>query len=568
MAGGHPWLLVALFVTTVTPAVHGQQPSASLPPDRFAAAVASAAATAQPAPEPAPLVFANRRILTLRATVMSRAPDARAAAAIELLQRLVDESPTARASTRTYTEATVVSLGEQPVFVIFAADIDPLQGEDLAGTALAAAARLQLAFDESVELHSGRRLASAGGIALAATILYVLAIWVVVRVERRVATYVSRRAEERLRSFSGSDAFVDVSGARTSVHLVFTVVSWVLGGLLTYAWLTIVMRRFPYTRPWGESLRGVLFSTAASAARALIDALPNAVTVLAIVVVIRLLARLVTKTFDAVEQGRLTLPWVYPDTAASTRRIAVTLLWLCALIVSYPYLPGSQSEVFKGVSVFVGLIVSLGSSGVMNQAMSGLMVTYSRSLKSGEYVRLGDIEGTVTSVGTLATKIRSPLNEEITIPNATVASQATTNFSRRAAEGTYSHTSVTIGYDTPWRQVHAMLLIAAKRTAGVRSEPAPVILQMGLEDWYVKYTLFVALEEPHRRFFVLDVLHANIQDAFNEHGVQIMSPRYVMDPRAPKVVPPEHWYASPASPHDAIGTPHSAVSAAETAVGP
>jgi small-conductance mechanosensitive channel len=286
---------------------------------------------------------------------------------------------------------------------------------------------------------------------------------------------------------------------------------------------------------------------AGSAARALVDALPNILTILAIVVVIRLLTRFVSTIFRAVEQGRLTLPGVYPDTAQSTRRIAVTLLWLCALIVSYPYVPGSQSDVFKGVSVFVGLLLSLGSSGVMNQAMSGLMVTYSRSLKCGDFVRVGNSEGTVTSVGTLATKIKSPRNEEITIPNAMVASQTTTNYSRNAAEGTYSSTSVTIGYDTPWRQVHALLLLAAKRTPGVRSEPGPVILQTGLEDWYVQYTLFAALEHPERRFFVLDVLHANIQDAFNQHGVQIMSPRYVTDPKEPKIVPPDRWYDAPAS---------------------
>ena len=202
--------------------------------------------------------------------------------------------------------------------------------------------------------------------------------------------------------------------------------------------------------------------------RALIDSLPNLITILAIVVVIRLLARLFTSIFAAVEQGRLMLPGVYPDTATPTRRIVVALLWLCALIVCYPYLPGSQSEMFKGVGVFVGLMVSLGSSGLMNQAMSGLMVTYSRSLECGEFVRIGTMEGTVTSVGALATKIISPFNEEITIPNATVASQATTNFSRKAVEGTYSATSVTIGYDTPWRQVHALLLIAAQRTPGVR----------------------------------------------------------------------------------------------------
>jgi small-conductance mechanosensitive channel len=540
--------LVALLIAAVLTTVHGQPPPPAQPDDHFAAAVDSAARTAERAPEPAELVYANRRIARFRATVMSQSPEARASAATQLLHRLVDQIPTAKANIRTYSGATVIRLGEQPVFVLFAADMDPLAGEDLARTAPAAAERLQVAFDESEELRSARRLAAAAGIALVATILYVLAIWLVVRIDRRVAAFVSRTAERRLRSLPGGETLMDVTRARTSVHRMFTAVSWVLGALLTYAWLTIVMRRFPYTRPWGESLRTGLFSMAAAAAQAVINAIPNAVTILAIIIVVRLLARLVTTIFGAVEQERLTLPGVFPDTASSTRRIAVALLWLCALVVCYPYLPGSQSEVFKGVSVFVGLVVSLGSSGVMNQAMSGLMVTYSRSMKCGEFVRIGSAEGTVMSVGTLATKIRSPLNEEITIPNALVASQATTNFTRNIADGTYSATSVTIGYDTPWRQVQALLLMAAKQTPGVRSEPAPVVLQMGLEDWYVKYTLFVALDQPHQRFFVLDVLHANIQDAFNEHGVQIMSPRYVLDPKTPKIVPQEHWYDSPADP--------------------
>ena len=183
---------------------------------------------------------------------MSHPPEVRARAATQQLQRLVEESPTARASIRIYPEAALVRLGEQPVFAIFAADIDPLQNEDLMGTAQAAAARLDVAFAESVELHSTRRLASAGGVALAATILYVLAIWVVVRVDRRVASFISRSAERRLRSLPGGDALVDATGARIRVHRVFAAVSWVLGALLTYAWLTIVMRRFP-TRGRGAS---------------------------------------------------------------------------------------------------------------------------------------------------------------------------------------------------------------------------------------------------------------------------------------------------------------------------
>jgi len=557
------WLIVALLAVSIRPAAHAQQPAAGAPPDRFAGVVAGAAETAERAGQPVVLTYANRPIVTFRATVMSRSPEARAADAIATLQRLVDENPAGRASIGAYPDGAVVRLADHPVFVIFAADVDPLEAEDLAATARTAAANLQLAFDESVELRTPVRLVRAGGVAFAATILYLLGIWTVVRVDRRAAAAFARRAAQQLRRLPGGDALLDVEGTRTSVQWVFTALSWGIGGLLTYGWLTIVMRRFPYTRPWGESLRSQLFTTAASAVRAVIDALPNLVTVAAIVLIIRLLARLVTKVFEAAEQGRVTLPGVYPDTAAFTRRIAVTLLWLCALVMSYPYLPGSQSDVFKGISVFVGLVVSLGSSGLMNQAMSGLMVTYSRSLKSGEYVRIGPVEGTVTSVGTLATKITTPANEEVTIPNALVASQATTNFSRNSPQGTYTSTSVTIGYDTPWRQVHALLLIAARRTPGVRSAPAPVILQTGLQDWYVQYTLFVALEQPARRVFVLDELHANIQDGFNEHGVQIMSPRYVMDPRTPKTVPPDHWYAAPASPEDTAPAGKVSISVAD-----
>jgi small-conductance mechanosensitive channel len=141
----------------------------------------------------------------------------------------------------------------------------------------------------------------------------------------------------------------------------------------------------------------------------------------------------------------------------------------------------------------------------------------------------------------------TPQNEEVTIPNTIMLSDAATNYSRNAGLGVFAPTSVTIGYDTPWRQVHALLLLAASRTEGVRKDPKPVILQMSLQDFYVQYTLLVTLEHPGRRVFVLDTLHRHIQDAFNEYGVQIMSPRYIGDPAGPKIVPPSLWYAAPAT---------------------
>ena len=181
----------------------------------------------------------------------------------------------------------------------------------------------------------------------------------------------------------------------------------------------------------------------------------------------------------------------------------------------------------------------------MNQVMSGLMVTYSRAVRVGDFVRIGDVEGTVTQLGTLSTKIKTPRNEEVTLPNALVVTNAATNFSRHAAsDGVLAPATVTIGYDVPWRQVQALLVMAAERTPGVRRPPAPVVLQTALGDFAVEYKVLVCIDVPHRRIVTLNALHANIQDAFNEYGVQIMSPAYEADP------------ASGRPCHRPAGTPH------------
>jgi small-conductance mechanosensitive channel len=261
----------------------------------------------------------------------------------------------------------------------------------------------------------------------------------------------------------------------------------------------------------------------------------------------RFALRLMGLWFQAVERGSIQPRWLYPETAQPTRRLVSTLVWLFAIVMAYPYLPGSDSEAFKGVSVFVGLMVTFGSSGIVNQIMSGFMITYSRAVRLGDFVRIGDIEGTVEHLGVLSTKVKTLRQEEVTIPNAVVVSQTTTDYSRNGdLEGVFTPTSVTIGYDTPWRQVHALLLNAAERTAGTRRQPEPLVMQAGLEDFYVKYTLWVCLERQQNKPFVLNDLHANIQDMFNEYGVQIMSPNYVLDPAAPKVVAKKDWFAAPA----------------------
>jgi small-conductance mechanosensitive channel len=311
-------------------------------------------------------------------------------------------------------------------------------------------------------------------------------------------------------------------------------------------WLFFVLRRFPYTRPWGESLRSFLIDRLVWLAQGLAQAIPGLVTVVIIVLVTRLAVRLVRILFAAVEEGRMALPKVYPETAIPTRKLITGLLWLLALVVAYPHLPGSGTDAFKGVSVFVGLLISLGSSGLVHQVMSGFSIVYSRALRTGDFVRVGEVVGTVTFMGTLATKIETPGREEITIPNGVLVAQSVTNYSRHATQGVFIGTEVTIGYDVPWRQVEALLLLAASRTEGLRSDPEPKVWQTALEDFYVRYRLLLCLDDQRRRGPVMNALHANIQDAFNEHGVQIMSPNYEADPNAPKVVPKAQWFAAPA----------------------
>ena len=309
------------------------------------------------------------------------------------------------------------------------------------------------------------------------------------------------------------------------------------------------MRRFPYTRPWGEALRGFLLERLAVFARDIINALPDLFTVLLIALLTRMVGRAMGLVFNAVEEGRATMPGVHPETAASTRRLVNGLLWLFALALAYPYLPGSDTDAFKGVSVFVGLIVSLGSSGIVTQMMSGITLTYSRALRRQRLRPHRRYRGHGHLPWQPSAKIQTLRNEEVTIPNAVVVGNQIINYSRLAgSEGVYVGTTVTIGYDVPWRQVQALLLQAAGRTDGVRSTPPPRVRQSGLRDFYVEYLLLVALEDPTLRLPTLDRLHGHILDGFNEHGVQIMSPSYEADPEGKKIVPPDKWFASPASP--------------------
>jgi small-conductance mechanosensitive channel len=497
-------------------------------------------------------VYANRPIVTLRARVLGRDPVERARGATRILDDLVDQHISGPVESRTIDAGNVITVASRTVLGVTPLDIDELSGETMDGVTGQTIVRLQHALNEAMEARTPGRLIAATALGSAGLVVGALLLWMISRAHKRFVERLAGVAEQKITQ----SGFADVSSLRASRLLEFqrglmTSIAVVLGLLVVYGTLTFVLRRFPYTRPWGESMRGFLVSTFETIGGGIVHAIPGLFTVVVIFVITRFVSRLMGFWFKAVEEGRVQTRWIYPETSQTTRRLAAIILWLFAIVVAYPYMPGSGTEAFKGVSVFLGLMVTFGSSGLVNQIMSGLMLTYSRALRLGDVVRIGDIEGTVIHLGVLSTKVRSFRGEECTIPNAVVVGQTTTDYSRFADTGqVFTPTSVTIGYDAPWRQVQALLLSAAERTAGVRKEPGPFVLQVSLEDFYVKYSLFVCLEHQGRRALTLHELHANIQDLFNEYGVQIMSPHYENDPEAPKVVPRKNWHAAPAAGQD------------------
>ena len=504
-----------------------------------------------PADQRATLSIMNRKITRFRAEVTGSPPKIRIEESITRITSLFDQGITGPIDTYPIPRAVLIRIDKKTIFALVDEDLDLVAGETLESRAAEAVANLEKAISEAEEIHMPQQLLRQAINALVATIIFVLLIWLLRRtriiIEKKFLKTTGKGLQKSIagRIASGRDQRAKIIALVRRV-VMLTYVAALL--VLTYLWLTHVLIRFPFTRPWGEALGSFLLGILVWMGKGIISALPGLFTVLVIIVITRWVIRLIHAIFDAVEVGRLELPGIHPETAKPSRKIISGLAWLLALVVAYPFLPGSGTDAFKGLSVFIGLVISLGSTGIVNQLMSGLMLMYSRALREGDFVKVGDVEGTVLELGMLSTKVRTRFREEVTVPNAVVISHETFNYSRNPEEGVTVNTVVTIGYDTPWRQVHAMLEQAAAKTEGVRDKPMPVVLQTGLSDYYPEYKLIAVIGDPETRPRVMSQLYANIQDIFNEHGVQIMSPHYIADPPEPLIVPPDRRNPPPAPP--------------------
>jgi small-conductance mechanosensitive channel len=279
-----------------------------------------------------------------------------------------------------------------------------------------------------------------------------------------------------------------------------------------------------------------------------VGAIPNLIFLVILILLVRWLLGLIRLFFFAVQRGSVTLGGFDPEWAQPTFKIVRMLVILLGVVVAYPYIPGSSSAAFKGVSLFAGVIFSLGSSSVIANLIAGFAMTYRRAFKVGDRVQIGAVTGEVVEVRLQVTHIRTPKNEEVVVPNSMILGGEVINYSTLAnTKGLILHTTVGIGYETPWRQVEAMLLMAAVRVDGLLSEPAPFVLQKALGDFCVTYELNVYSDRPHAMLQLYTELHRAILDVFNEYGVQIMTPAYENDTEQPKLVPKDQWFAAPAT---------------------
>lgn len=305
------------------------------------------------------------------------------------------------------------------------------------------------------------------------------------------------------------------------------ILRWLINVVQLYITIPLLFSIFPPTQRLAETLFGYILSPLKSIGLSFLNYIPNLFTIIVIVVITRYVLKFIKYIASEVQDEKLEIPGFYPDWAKPTFNIVRFLVLAFMFVMIFPYLPGSDSPVFQGVSVFLGLVFSLGSSSVISNMVAGLVMTYMRPFQIGDRIKIGDIVGDVVERTAFVTRIKTPKKEYITIPNSNILSSNVLNYSTsKRNEGIVLHTTVTIGYDVPWRDVHTILINAAMKTQHIMHEPKPFVLQTSLDDFYVSYQLNAYSDSPNKQPAIYSELHQNIQDEFNESGVEILSPHY------------------------------------------
>jgi small-conductance mechanosensitive channel len=386
-----------------------------------------------------------------------------------------------------------------------------------------------------------------------AIVLLIVGLFVVAKLVRQVRASLEQRYKDKIHGveiqslqilqakhiwdlLSGSLAFIGMA-------IVF---------IWAYATLFYVLSLFPWTRSFGSNLFRFFLDPLRMLSRAFIRTVPDLIFLIVLGVLTFYMLKVIRLVFSAIERGMITMSGFDPEWAKPTYRLARFFVIAFALVVAFPYIPGSNTQAFRGLSLFIGLIFSLGSTSLIGNLISGYSLTYRRIFKQGDRVQIGNHIGYVARSSLMVTYLHTIKNEIIAVPNSQIMNTEVINYSAMACTlGLILHTNVGIGYETPWRQVEAMLIEAAVRTPGLLREPKPFVREKELGDFAVTYEINTYCNSPQNIETLYTLLHQNILDVFNEYGVQIMTPAYEMDPEQLKIVSKDHWYAAPAATEDA-----------------
>jgi len=511
-----------------------------------------------PAPAPpeadiatAPVEVDGRTVFRLRGVSAFPAEERARAVAARIVAAAANPALSVEALRIIEGEASAeIAIGDQPIVRVLDAD-----------AALEQVARIDLAraqlprVREAIEGYRADRTRDAriraATRSLVATLVLLAGIGLVLWLWRRLDALMLARIERHVQTV-GIQSFEVVradqirSALRNGVLGLRTIA--ILVGILVY--LGVLLALWPSTRGLSRDLVDFVLSPLDVIGQGIVRNIPSLVFLVVLFFVIRLLLRLVRLFFETVGRGTVTLANFDADWAEPTYKIVRVAIVAFGVIVAYPYIPGSQSEAFKGVSLFIGIIFSLGSSSAISNIIAGYMMTYRRAFKVGDRVKIGDAMGDVIETRLQVTHLKSFKNEEIVIPNSQILGSEVVNYSSLVrTQGLILHTEVGIGYETPWRQVEAMLLAAASRCQLPSGEPPRAfVLVRKLADFAVTYELNLYCTDIKAMLPLYTSMHRHILDVFNEYGVQIMTPAYEGDPEQPKIVAPKDWFTAPATP--------------------
>jgi small-conductance mechanosensitive channel len=482
-----------------------------------------------PQDESVPVRLHNTRLFDVHEPIGNLGTHARADAIERRILRLASGPSDVLDRLRVEEHSNAADLYAGDVLVCTVTDADALPlGRTHEQLAADYAVRVRTVLAGEFQERSLSSLLRASLVAVGATVVLVA---LLVSVRRLYVRLRSKLAESAFRSsmwiWLAKRRLLSPEIVRRMSRSLASTAALVVSVVATYVYLQFALGLFPWTRGAADTMSEGASSAVLTVIYGVGAYLPKLLSILVIVFLVHFAIRGCAALFRQIGAGRLTIQGFYPEWAQPTFTIIRFLLVAIGTVMVFPYLPGSGSEGFRGVSVFIGVLVSLGGASAIANIISGLVITYMRPFRAGDRVKIADAVGDVMEKDLFVVRLRTIKNVDITIPNSLVLANHIVNFSSSAqGEGLILHVTVTIGYSTPWRKMQELLIAAARRTEGIIADPPPFVLQTKLDDFYVHYEINAYTKSPSQMANIYSRLNASIQDACNEAGVEIMSPHF------------------------------------------